>query len=116
MIRKKPRNMEIPHSPADLSPKWLTEALRHGQAISRCAVRGFEYAPLEMQGLYGQIFRLKLTYVQSESDGPPTMIAKFSSSNPKMRHRPNTKASYEREVRFYQKMAKESLLPLATCY
>ena len=34
------------------------------------------------------------------------MIAKFSFSNPEMRQRPNTKTSYEQEVRFYQKVAK----------
>jgi hypothetical protein len=44
------------------------------------------------------------------------MIAKFSSSNPNMRQRPNTKTSYEREVRFYQEVAQESPLPVPTCY
>ena len=110
-------HMEIPHSPADLSSRWLTKALQYGQAIGTGAVSEFEYSPLEEgKGLYGQIFRLKLTYDSPELDVPETVIAKFSSSNPAMRQRPNTKASYEREVRFYQEAAQESPLPVPTCY
>ena len=109
--------MDIPHSPSDLSSSWLTMALRHGRAIGASAVREFECLPLEAgKGFYGQIARLKLTYDPPETDGPRTMIAKFSSSNPGMRQRPNTQPSYEREVRFYQNMAKESLVPVPTCY
>jgi hypothetical protein len=47
---------------------------------------------------------------------PETIIAKLSSSNPEMRQRLNTRASYEREVRFYQEAAQESPLPVPTCY
>lgn len=109
--------MEIPHSPADLSSSWLTMALQHGHVIGTGAVSEFECSPLEAgKGLYGQIVRLKLTYDPPESVGPRTMIAKFSSSNPEMRQRPNTKASYEREVRFYKEAAQESPLPVPTCY
>ena len=110
-------HVEIPHSPADLSPGWLTKALQYGQAIGTCAVSEFEYSPLEAgEGHYGQIYRLKLTYDSPESVGPRTMIAKFSSGNPDMRQRPNTRASYEREVRFYQEAAQESPLPVPACY
>jgi hypothetical protein len=110
-------HMEIPHSPADLSPGWLTKALQYGQAIGTGAVREFECSHLEAgEGFYGQIVRLKLTYDPPELDVPETIIAKFSSSNPEMRQRPNTKTSYEREVRFYQEAAQESPLPVSTCY
>jgi hypothetical protein len=109
--------MEIPHSPADMSPDWLTKALQYEQAIGTGAVSEFECSHLEEgEGLYGQIFRLKLTYDPPESVGPRTMITKFSSSNSAMRQRPDTKASYEREVRFYREAAQESPLPVPTCY
>ena len=109
--------MEIPHSPADLSSQWLTVALRKANALSAGAVKAFEPMPVERgKGFYGQIVRLKLTYDPPESGGPPTVIAKFSSGNPEMRQRPNTRASYEREVRFYQTIAVESTLPVPTCY
>jgi len=109
--------MEIPHSPADLSSSWLTMALQCGHAIGTGAVSEFKSSPLEAaEGFYGQIVRLKLTYDPPELDGPRTIIAKFSSGNPEMRRRHNTKASYDREVGFYQEAAGESLLPVPTCY
>ena len=109
--------MEIPRSPADLSARWLTMALRKANVLSAGAVKAFEYAPLGAdKGWYGQIVRLRLSYDPPETDGPTTLIAKFSSGNPEMRQRPNTKASYEREVRFYQTMAVESCLPVPACY
>jgi hypothetical protein len=109
--------IKIPHSPADLSPDWLTRALQHNNTIGTGTVREFECSHLEGgEGLYGQIFQLKLTYDRPESDGPETIIAKFSSGNPKMRQRPNTRASYEREVRFYQEAAQESPIPVPACY
>lgn len=109
--------MHIPHSPEDLSPDWLTEALRYGNVIAKNKVTKFEYSPLsEKQGLYGQTFRLSLTYDTAKTKGPQTIIVKLSSGNPEMRQRPNTKAAYEREVRFYQKAAKKNLLPVPTCY
>jgi thiamine kinase-like enzyme len=78
-------------------------------------VTEFEHSPLEKEkGWLGQIIRLKLTYDSPEADGPRSIIAKFSSNNPEMRQ--YGKDSYEREVRFYQNIAKESLLPVPTCY
>jgi len=110
-------HMEIPHSPADLNSSWLTRALQYNHAIGTGTVSDFEYSLLEAgQGFYGQIVQLKLTYDPPDAGGPRTMIAKFSSGNPEMRQRPNTKASYEREVRFYQEVAQESPLPVPSCY
>ena len=111
------KKMDIPASPSELSSSWLTLALRHGHAIAASAVREFECSPLEAgKGFYGQIVRLKLTYDRPATIGPRTLIAKFSSSNPEMRQRPNTQASYEQEVRFYQNIAKERLISVPTCY
>ncbi|MFC1921179.1 phosphotransferase [Chloroflexota bacterium] len=110
-------HMEIPHSPEGLSSIWLTRALQYGHVIGTGAVSEFECSPLETgKGFYGQIVRLKLAYNPPDLDAPQTMIAKFSSGNPDMRQRPNTRASYKREVRFYQELAKENILPVPTCY
>jgi aminoglycoside/choline kinase family phosphotransferase len=109
--------METPRSPVDLTSPWLTMALREANVLSTGGVKAFECIPLGGEkGFYGQIVRLKLTYDPPETGGPRTLIAKFSSGNPEMRQRPSTKASYEREVRFYQTMAVESSLPVPTCY
>ncbi len=69
-----------------------------------------------MKGFYGQIHRIQLSYDKSTSDQPKSVIAKFSSFNPEMRQRENTRAAYEREVRFYQEAPRETSLPIPECY
>jgi hypothetical protein len=92
-------------------------ALRQGHAIGVGTVREIACTPLEIGSrFYGEIVRLKLTYDPPETDWPRSIVAKFSSSSPEIRQRPNTKRSYENEVRFYQNIARESLLPVPTCY
>ncbi len=44
------------------------------------------------------------------------MIAKLSALSSEMRQRPNTRAAYEREVRFYQLLAGRMSLPVPACY
>jgi hypothetical protein len=109
--------MDIPHSAADLSCTWLTLALRHGHTIGASAVSGFECSRLGAgEGRYGQIVRVALWYDPPDTGAPRTVVAKFSASNPRMRQRPNTRVSYEREVRFYQDLAQESPIPVPSCY
>ena len=109
--------MDIPHSPEDVSPDWLTMALRQGHAIGADTVSRLESSCMEPgKGFYGQIFRLKLSYESPRAEGPQSMIVKLSSGNPAMRQRPNTKASYAQELRFYQTLANKSVLPTPTCY
>ena len=109
--------MYIPRSPDELSPKWLTEALLHGNVITQSAVTNSEYSPLlKQRGFYGQIFRLYLAYDQAKMENPQTIIVKLSSGNPEMRQRPNTKSSYEKEVRFYRELAPYSPFTVPACY
>ncbi len=109
--------MKIPESPEYLTVDWLTSALREGGTINTASVASFEAGPLaEGGGHYGQIARLHLYYDLNEAGAPESMVAKFSSAAPKMRERPNTIAAYEREIRFYQRLAHQTSLPTPTCY
>ncbi len=109
--------MDIPAGPAGLTADWLTDALREGGAIGAAAVASFEAAPLaEDGGHYGQLARLRLEYDPDEPGAPQSLVAKFSSAARKMRERPNTIAAYEREVRFYQRLAHRTSLPTPVCH
>ena len=109
--------MRIPAGPEDLTTDWLTAALREGGRIDKAAVASFKAGPLaEGKGFFGQIARLSLDYDLDEADSPQSLIAKFSSATLKMRKRTNTIAAYEREVRFYQRLAHQTSLPTPTCY
>jgi aminoglycoside/choline kinase family phosphotransferase len=107
--------MQIPTDPDALTAGWLTSALRQGGAIDKAAVAAFKAEPLaEDKGFYGQISRLSLEYDLAEADAPRSLIAKFASATPEMRQR--SIPSYEREVRFYQQLARQTTLPTPTCY
>ena len=109
--------MRIPAGPDDLTTDWLTSALREGGTIDKAAVASFKAGPLaERKGFFGQIARLSLDYDPAEAGSPQSLIAKFSSATPKMRKRTNTIAAYEREVRFYQRLARQTSMRTPTCY
>ena len=109
--------MLIPCSPGEMSPSWLTTVLRDSGVLASGAVAKVDSHPLAgPEGLYGQIVRLTITYDGAEPTAPQTLIAKLSSADARMRQRPNTIASYEREVQFYQEIAPLSPVPVATCY
>jgi hypothetical protein len=92
-------------------------ALQKANALGAGEIKAFEPSALEVgKGFYGKLVRLTLQYDPPETSGPRTLIAKFSSDNPEMRERPNTKASYEREIHFYQEIASGSPIPVPTCY
>jgi hypothetical protein len=109
--------LEIPCTPSDLDATWLTQALRGANILNSGVVGEFEVLPLEgEQGFYGQIVRVSLSYDPPDAEGPATLIAKFSSPDPKMRGRPNTRASYQRELQFYRTVAPEQTLSVPACY
>jgi hypothetical protein len=109
--------LKIPAAPEDLDAAWLTAALRQDGALQRAAVVSFEIAPLaDGEGFMGQLLRVRLAYDLEESDAPASLVVKLSSQTPEMRQRIPTRLGYQREVRFYQRIADQTSLPTARCY
>ncbi len=107
--------MLIPSSPEALTATWLTAVLKRAPGERKIRVTSFMAAPLvQSQGFYGQIVRLHLEVEGDTRDVPRSLIAKFSSATPEMRQR--SIDSYEREVRFYQRLAQSTALPTPICY
>jgi len=92
-------------------------ALRKAKAIGSGEVKAYVPSAVDVgKGFYGQLARVALQYDPPETRGPQSLIAKFSSGDPEMRERPNTRESYQREVHFYREMAAESPLAIPACY
>jgi hypothetical protein len=111
--------MKIPAGPEELTPEWLTSALRQGGKGKNATVASFKAVPLAgNMGFYGQLVRLSLQYAGDENkdktDAPRSLIAKFSSATPEMRKR--SVDSYAREVGFYKQLAHQIELSTALCY
>lgn len=111
--------MKIPIGPRDLTPEWLTEALREDGAINRVSVTSVATRVIgdeEGQTGTGQLARLHLTYDRAEADPPQSLIAKLSSPDPMLRAEYHALELYEREVRFYQELADQVALRTPRCH
>lgn len=102
--------LSIPERLDDLTPEWLTAALREADELAPAgAVISVEREVLgEGEGFLGDIARLTLGYEGGE--GPATVVAKL----PKLANRAMGEllGAYERESCFYDEMAAD--LPLTT--
>ena len=99
--------MDIPHGPADLSPGWLTGALRETGTIQEASVLSFQADALSQdKGVTGQLARLTLEVDFQEEGAPRTLIAKF----------PIPRLNLGREVLFYQQIADQIEMRTPRCY
>ena len=107
--------MPIPANHEALTVEWLTEALRKTDTIKRARVTSFQAKPVdEGKGWVGQLVRLSLDYDANKKMAPRTLIAKFSSADPKIRL--NFSYSYQTEVGFYEHIAPLVELRTPLCY
>lgn len=108
----------LPQSAEQLTPAWLTAALRSGGVLGAGAsVATCEARPLGAGGgLIGVVARAQLRYAGDAPSAPATLIAKFPSPVAANRAVAETYDMYGREVRFYQELAAATSLPHPRCY
>lgn len=103
--------MELPKVPlklSELTPEWLTQALRANGAITEARVIEVKREPLgEGEGFLGQLERLHLSYdvALPGAGAPATVIAKLPSLVAKNRVMAELLGAYEREILFYRELA-----------
>jgi len=100
--------VKLPAGPRDVTPDWLTAALRGTGTISDSAVTDFD---VEIIGagvrVLGQLARFTLKYDASEAGAPKSLVGKFPAAMEENRGLANLFRFYEREVRFYERIAEE---------
>jgi len=100
--------VRLPAGPTELTTEWLTSALRETGTISSAAVTGFDYEIIgEGVGVLGQLARFRLTYDKPEDGAPASLVGKFPAAMQENRDLANLFRFYEREVRFYERIAEE---------
>jgi hypothetical protein len=100
--------VKLPAGPTDVTPAWLTHALRESGAIRDAAVTGISMEIIgEGVGVLGQLARFTLDYDGAEPGAPRTLIGKFPAAVQDNRDLANLFRFYEREVRFYERIAEE---------
>ncbi|MDE3096838.1 MAG: phosphotransferase [Chloroflexota bacterium] len=101
------KTTHIPAGPEQLSADWLTDALRQNGILGRAKVAAFDAALIgEGAGFIGQLARVGLRYDRDEPGAPRTLIAKFPAATEGGREIGNLFRFYEREIRFYEEIAR----------
>jgi hypothetical protein len=109
--------LKIPAGLDELTPEWLTHALRQTGTITDATVESFELKAIgEGAGFRGQLAQVALRYEGSDAGAPRSLVAKFPSDVPENRDGGNLFHFYERETRFYQEIADEVELRTPRCY
>ena len=100
--------LKIPAGPHELTPQWLTHALRQTGTLTNATVGSFDAEMIaEGVGLLGQLARVSLRYEGSDAGAPRSLIAKFPAASEENRELASLFRFYEREVRFYEEIADE---------
>ena len=100
--------VKLPAAPEEVTADWLTAALRETGVISGSSVTGFDYEVIgEGVGVLGQLARFNLTYDSPEAGAPKSLVGKFPAAVQGNRDLANLFRFYEREVRFYERIAEE---------
>ena len=109
--------MSFPVSPEGLNKEWLNKILDESGSLSDGEkVTNFSFENIsEGVGLLGVVVRIRLTYNKSAS-GPASLVVKFATDEPENRELANTMNLYEREVIFFNEIAKGLDIPIPKCY
>ncbi|MFQ5696777.1 MAG: phosphotransferase [Myxococcota bacterium] len=107
----------IPSQVEHLTPEWVTSALRAGGFLDTARVARIEREILgQGEGFIGTIVRLRITLDRPERAAPKTLIAKLPISIAQNRTLGEMGGTYEREIRFYQALARDVGIRTPRCY
>src|SRR3972149_919826 len=109
--------LPIPAGLDDVTPEWLTAALRASGALREAKVTSVSAQLLGAgEGFLGQAGRLAPTYDRPEAAAPESLVVKLASSSASTRKLALELGLYEREVRFYQELRPHVALPAPYCH
>jgi hypothetical protein len=98
--------IDVPAAAEDLTPVWLTHALREDGVIDSATVVEASVAAIGAdQAFAGQPLRVTLRYDSDEPDAPATLVAKLPATALPMRRALSGLGWYETEIRFYEEIA-----------
>ncbi len=96
----------IPQAHGELSPSWLTSALREAGVLRDARLTFVAAQSIGVgTGFVGDIARLRLSYDRVEPDAPASLIAKLPTSDARVRMMSIAARLFEREIRFYSEIA-----------
>ena len=108
--------LSIPDTPQDITPQWLTEALCSTGIPLNAIVTSLCIEPIAELTCAGQLARLHLSFSQSQSILPCTLVAKLHAPDEPLRAQTRPFTPDKCEILFYQQLASEMPLRTPYCY
>lgn len=94
--------LAVPATMDEITPEWLTGALRSAGCLTSCSVTAIDKVTIgQGVGILGELARITPTYTASEPNAPKTLIAKIPTADEGGKGIANMLGFYEKEVRFY---------------
>ena len=110
-------DLRIPTSIGEVTPAWLTQALRSTGALGGVSVTSCSAEEISPgTGFMNQLFRLALEFDAEPADLPRTVMVKLPSTDPGLRTIFDSLGSNQREVRYYRDLAPGGLLTTPRLY
>jgi hypothetical protein len=109
--------MRIPRTTGEITPEWLTNALRAGGSLGEGNVTYVEFERIGIGlGFTTLIARATVTYAGKSTDAPRTLVVKMPSNVPETDAAARRFGVGEREVRFFKELAPDLGVPVPECY
>lgn len=107
----------VPPTMNEVTPEWLTGALREGGHIGEATVVAIESTAIgEGVGFLGELRRIEMRYDREAAGAPASLIAKVPTAFPEARAVGMQFRYYERENRFYDEVAPHIALRIPRAY
>jgi len=101
--------MEINHPlhPEEITAEWINFALREGGTIKKSTITDIKKDTIGGgKGFLSSVVRAELNYDNPESGAPCSVVVKIQPENESFRNFGNQVHTFEREIRFYNNIAK----------
>ena len=109
--------LAIPTTMDQVTPAWLTAALRESGVLSTATVTSIEKVIIGTGvGILGELARVTPTYDRAEAGAPKTLVVKIPTADPGGRGIAQMLGFYEKEARFYMDMAADCAVGAPKCY
>ena len=108
--------LSIPNTPDDITPQWLTEALCSTGMPPNVVVTSLRIEPIAELTCAGQLARLHLSFSQSQSTLPDTLVVKLHAPDEPLRAKTRPFTPDKCEILFYQQLARKTHLRTPHCY
>ena len=106
----------FPSTIEEVTPVWLSDALQNA-GMPGVEIRDIQVEVIgEGVGIMGLLYRAKLSYSESSSEGPNSVVIKVPSPHEQTRHIARAFMFYGKEIGFYRDAAKDTPLGTPDCY